>query len=451
MRAKLHYGFLVLLIGSLYLTACDNTTTGGDTFEESFELFTDLEPVQGASNVTAIVNKGEKVQGNFGKAAGSDSWFQIKLSGIESNDIINNGTVGAWCLEWKKNMRSNNDVHEGTKIYSTKGAEKWQPMTYFFSIKNELKRDDPTLTHREFQSVVWTLAGEMGFAPEFDLKKLKDSELPSRLRENGQAIVDKEKVLSIVNRVMSEYKAKAKTSSTTLSPTVMETEGDEQDVIIPDPPPVIEVDTNIFIYFDASGSMNSTLSPLQTMRTTQLKDALLPLYDGDSDAYDQRVQIVSPFDERTMNWFNLGNVTPPTDGNVIVLIFQDEAHTVYHQIPFSNTQTRTSTFDSDISALRTALDGYIADPNKGSAYYRGVIFQVENPLFFSTQTIGEAFQGFVQSYQNGTGNYAPPYGLSDRNEFNYVYDVVDGDLPETYRDLIIQALQDLGFAIPTPA
>jgi len=436
MRAKLHYGFLVFLIGSLLITACDNVNNSGN-FEESFELFTDLEPVQGASNVTAIVNKGEKVQGNFGKAAGSDSWFQIKLSGIESNDIINNGTVGAWCLEWKKNMRSNNDVHEGTKIYSTKGADKWQPMTYFFSIKNELKRDDPTLTHREFQSVVWTLAGEMGFAPEFDLTKLKDSELPSRLRENGQAIVNKEKVLSIVNRVMSEYKTKA--SSTTLSPTVMETEGDEQDVIIPDPPPVIEVDTNIFIYFDASGSMNSTLPRLNTMRNDLLKNALLPFYNNDETEYNNRVNVISNSSERTLGMLNLFN-SYPADGSVVVLVFQDEASSVYHSYSFSDTNSRTFTFETDVAALRSNLSSFVSDPTKGSTYYRGVIFQVDGSCCGY-----QGFTPFIEAIQNGTGNFAPPYGLSDRSEFNYVYDVPDGGAASTYLGLVTQALTDLGF------
>src|SRR6056297_1362709 len=141
MRAKLYYSFLVLLIGSLYLTACDNATTGGDNFEESIQLYTDLEPVPGASNTTAIINRGENVQANFGKAAGADSWFQIKLENIGPNEVINNGTVGAWCIEWKKPLRSDNDVHEGTKIYSTAGSEKWKPMNYFFSIKRDLEKE----------------------------------------------------------------------------------------------------------------------------------------------------------------------------------------------------------------------------------------------------------------------------------------------------------------------
>ena len=445
MRTKLYYSFLVLLVGSLFLTACDTFNKSND-FEESFQVFTDLEPVHGASNVTAVVNRGGDVTPSTSHVAGADSWFKIKLENIGTNDIINNGTVGGWCLEWKKAMRSNNDVHEGTKIYSTEGADKWKPMNYFFSIVRDLKGEDPSLTHREIQSVVWSLAGYMGIAPEFDLTTLSDSELPSRLRANGngEAIVNKEKVISIVNRIKSEYKTASLSSFNAIAPVVMETDGDEQDVIIPDPPPVIEVDTNIFIYFDASGSMNATLFPLQTMRNTQLKDALLPLYDGDGTAYDNRVQVVSWCGincEGTFAVANLEGAAPPADGNIVVLIFQDEAVSRYHPstLSFDPTAPRRPSFDSDITALRSRLDTWAT--TEGTNYYRSVIFQVDGFPGFKT---------FVESVQNGDGNYAPPFGLSDRNEFNYVYDVVDGDTPTTYRDLVIQALQDLGFAIPTP-
>ena len=446
MRAKLYFGFLVLLIGSLYLTACDNATTGSDNFEESIQLYTDLDPISGASNTTAIINRGENVQANFGKAAGSDSWFQVKLQNIGKNDFINNGTTGAWCLEWKKPLRSNNDVHEGIRLYSTAGSDKWKPLNYFFSIKKELEREDPSLTPTEFQSVVWSLAGYIGIAPEFDLNKLENSELPGRLVVDGQLAVNKEKVISIVDRVKSEYASKYK-STTASGSTIMETEGDEQDVIIPDPPPVIEVDTNIFIYFDASGSMDETLSPLQIMRDTQLKSALLPLYDGNETEYDDRVQVISWCDftncERTLDVFNIRGNAPPEDGNIIVLVFQDEARSVYHGSPgfWSINDSRTTTFSNDLTNLRNRLDTFAAD--FGTNYYRGVLFQVIDDGGFG----GPAFKDLFQAVQNGDGSYSGTNGLSDRNEFNYVYDVEDGDTPEAYRDLIIQALQDLGFAI----
>ena len=439
MRTKLYYSFLVLMVGMLPFTACD-TANNNNNFEESFELFTDLDPVQGASNVTAVVNRGGDVTTGNSYVAGADSWFKIKLENVGSNDIINNGTVGAWCLEWKKPMRSSNDVHEGTKLYSTKGADKWLPMNYFFSIRNELKREDPTLTHREFQSVVWALAGDMGIAPEFDLAELDDSDLPSRLRENGngKAIVNKEKVIAIVNQIKRDYRAKV--SSITASPVVMETNGDEQDVIIPDPPPVIEEDTNIFIYFDSSGSMDDTLAPLQEMRDNLLRDALLPFYNDDNAIYDSRVNVIQYGFERTYQMFNIFGATP-ADGNVVVLVFQDEANNVYHGSSgfWSITDPRTFSYDSDLVTLRSRLDSFAT--NFGTNYYRGVLFQVTDDEGFG----GPGFRELFQAVQNGDGNYSGVNGLSDRNEFNYVYDVADGTSANIYLNLVTQALTDLGF------
>ncbi|NGP76918.1 hypothetical protein G3570_09755 [Balneolaceae bacterium YR4-1] len=445
MRANLYYGFLVLLIGSLYLTACDNATSGSDNFGESIQLYTDLEPVPGASNTTAIVNRGDNVKSNFGNTVGANSWFQIKLKNIEKNSFINNGTMGAWCLEWKKPLDSNNDVHEGTKIYSTKGAAKWAPMNYFFSIKNDLIKEDPGITSREIQSVVWSLAGYIGIAPEFDITKLSNNELPARLFDNGQLKVDKNKVVTIVEKVKNEYNLAKFKSEHEQECAVVETNGDQQDVIGCEPPPVIDVNTNIYIYFDDSGSMDRTLAPLETMRDQQLKEALLPLYDGNGTEYDNRVQVITWCDftncERTFKVANLEGAAPPANGNIVVLIFQDEAQTTYHPSTssFDPNAGRSTNFDTDITDLRNRLDTWAT--TEGTNYYRSVIFQVDGY---------PGFKSFIESVQNGVGNYAVPYGLSDRNEFNYVYDVVDGDTPETYRDLIIAALEDLGFDLSTP-
>jgi len=192
--------------------------------------------------------------------------------------------------------------------------------------------------------------------------------------------------------------------------------------------------------------MNSTLSPLETMRSTQLKEALLPLYDGDETAYDSRVNVISWCDftncERTFKVANLEGAAPPADGNVVVLIFQDEAQNTYHPSTFSfdPTATRTTNYETDITDLRNRLDTFAT--TEGTNYYRSVIFQVDG---------FPGFKSLIESVQNGTGNYAVPYGLLDRNEFNYVYDVVDGASPETYRDLIIDALEDLGFDLTPPS
>jgi len=277
-------------------------------------------------------------------------------------------------------------------------------------------------------------------APEFDLTTLSDDELPRRMFVDGELKLQKEKVIQIVERINSEYKVNPEVIDGYGGATVLQTAGDQQNGVIPDPPPTIEEDTNIFIYFDSSGSMNSTLSPLNDMRNTLLKNALLSFYDNNETEYNNRVNVISYGGERTFGMLNLFN-SYPADGNVVVLVFQDEASSVYHGgSSWTTSSTRTTAFDNDIGLLRNNLSSFVSDPNKGSTYYRGVIFQVEG-----NSNNAFNFGPLIQAVQNGTGNYAPPYGLSDRNEFNYSYDVPDGGSAQNYLDLVTQALTNLGF------
>lgn len=201
-------------------------------------------------------------------------------------------------------------------------------------------------------------------------------------------------------------------------------------------PPVIDRDTEIYIYFDSSGSMNSTLAPLRDMRSNLLKAALLPLYDNDEALYDERVQVVSNGSERTFDFLNIEGDAPT--GNVISLVFQDEAHSIYHAINSSwdENSNRTGAFNADITAFRSRLASFPV----GS--YSGVIFQVENEI-----QAGLNFKKLIEYVQNGSGNYAGAFGLSDRPEIGYKYDVLDGSTPQYYLDLIIEALQDLGYQL----
>lgn len=201
-------------------------------------------------------------------------------------------------------------------------------------------------------------------------------------------------------------------------------------------PPTIDRDTEIYIYFDSSGSMNSTLSPLETMRSTLLKEALLPLYDNDEDLFDEKVQVVSRSSERTFQFLDVEGDTPT--GNVISLVFQDEAHAVYHTSTsgWDETSTRTTSFDTDITEFRSRLANFPGNS------YSGVIFQVENEL-----QAGLNYKMLIEYVENGTGNYAGDYGLSDRTEVGFQYDVEDGSTPQYYLDLIIEALQDLGYQL----
>jgi hypothetical protein len=199
-------------------------------------------------------------------------------------------------------------------------------------------------------------------------------------------------------------------------------------------PPVIDANTNIFIYFDSSGSMDSTLEPLQIMRNNLLKAALLPLYGNDEAAYEARVQVIQNTSERTFDFLNIQGNTPA--GNVIALVFQDEAVVGYHSgfASWNVNSPRTNLFESDITTLRSRLSSF------SSNYYRGVVFQVTNP-----SDAGANFKTFIKAVETGQGNYAGNYGLSDRTDIGYVYDVDDGNSAQYYQDLIIEALRDLGY------
>jgi len=197
---------------------------------------------------------------------------------------------------------------------------------------------------------------------------------------------------------------------------------------------VINEDTFIYLYFDSSGSMDDTLAPLQIMRDTLLKDALLPFYNDDEALYNSRVVIVEQSDERTLDMLNVNGVLPPEANNIISLVFQDEASTVYtpSQVSFNPAASRQPQYDTDLSVFRNRLNNFAID------FYFGVVFQV-------VPNSGNAFENFLLAVENGVSNYAGVNGLSDKSEVIYNYNVNDGDTPEYYLDLVTQALIDLGF------
>lgn len=218
MQLKHLTGVLLFLLGIGLFSACNNNLSNDD-LEESFELITGLEEIPEANNITATINRGQNV--------GTDSWFQIDLKNIGSNGKIANGLVEGWCLEWRKPLRANNDVHNGIKAYSTLNNDKWKPLNYFFSIKNDLMREDKSLTASDIQAVVWTIAGDMDIAPKFDVTRLSNSELPSRLITNGEPNFSKEKVTSIISRVRQEYNS---VPFDGFNGNVLVTSDDEQDI-----------------------------------------------------------------------------------------------------------------------------------------------------------------------------------------------------------------------------
>ena len=224
--------------------------------------------------------------------------------------------------------------------------------------------------------------------------------------------------------------------------------------VCPEPAPVTIVETTqINIWFDASGSMNTTLTPLQQMAAGNLKDCLVQFYDNDPAKYDQYVRVRSFTNERT---FERALQPPSISGatNCINIIFQDESAppstaAYCRQYPWSPAQATTSFFDYDIRNLRDALT------NNSVGYITPIVFQVDE--FYSGQQV-YYFQEFLKTVENGGivgGQYELPKNLSDlKDQFKFYYDVQDGvsyaSNPNYYRDLIIQAINDLGFSITCP-
>jgi hypothetical protein len=200
---------------------------------------------------------------------------------------------------------------------------------------------------------------------------------------------------------------------------------------------VINKNTKIYIYFDSSGSMNSTLSPLQIMRDNLLKNRLLPLYGNDGVAYDNNVKVISNGNERTFEFLNMQGQSAP-EGNVIVLVFQDEANSIYHSNSINN---RTTAFSADIQALKTRIANNFGTNNPN--YYRGVVFQVDGD---------GVFRQLMSAVETGShASYPSQYNLQSEvstGKVIFKYDVPDGDTPANYLDRVIAALQQLGYNIP---
>lgn len=203
----------------LFLSTCKDNVS--PDIEDSLELFAGLELIPEASETVVTINKGTD--------EANDGFFTISVGNIQSNTLLTPGTHEAWCLEWKKNLRSSGDVHRDVKWYSSGSNEKWKPLNYFFSIRDELKNDDPELTFREIQAIVWVLAGEMGIAPEFDVMNLPVDQLPSRLRSNGEADLSRDRVAGIARMVMQN----APGATIPLSGMIAQTADDEQDIFVP--------------------------------------------------------------------------------------------------------------------------------------------------------------------------------------------------------------------------
>lgn len=204
-----------------YLVACSDNTTDNLQFDEELQVFTDLEPVEGTSNLVVNLKRGENV--------GIDSWFVFNFRNIEEDAILPNGEMKGWCVEWNKPIQANNTDHTDINALSTLNNEKWKDLNYFLNIKDELQEADPELTFRDIQAVIWSLIG----IPEFNLDELSDADLPARLLDaNGIAAFSREKVNVIVDSVKQNSPAFTVEEGDRYA-ILLETGGDKQNLMAP--------------------------------------------------------------------------------------------------------------------------------------------------------------------------------------------------------------------------
>ncbi|MEX0608511.1 MAG: hypothetical protein WD016_13985 [Balneolaceae bacterium] len=318
---------LTLFISMLILfSACDYPT---EPDGENYDLFHELELVEGAGDIQVTIKQGS--------AVGRDAYFEFDIDNLTDNPFIAPGTYEGWCIEWTKPIAQNGDVHQNLKMYSTFGKEKYKSLNYFLNIKEKLKSEDPELTFKEFQAVIWTITE----GPEFDLNSLADEKLPPRLLKNGTPDFSKEKVLAIVENVRANASAFEYNSNSTYA-LFISTNEQEQDVMVPTDPPAETVSHGYL-----EGVTPENVAPEMAERTYPVIQANWNGPGGDSRWLARNLGATEDPNSLTDGWpesagwyfqFNFRQGLFPTLGN-------DEV--VENHVPGDNTGSQNSELDSD--------------------------------------------------------------------------------------------------------
>lgn len=219
-------------------------------------------------------------------------------------------------------------------------------------------------------------------------------------------------------------------------------------------PPLISNTTEINVWFDNSGSMNTTLAGLNEMinsSTQSLRECLLPIYNNDLALYNERVKVHTMFDqggawnynERFIRCLGEGrNFQRTADTNVtqvINLTFADESNVYGYgsSIQFDN-QSREPQFDTDVAYTRNQQATLSYD-------VRGTQFRVSTG---NNQYPG--FRGLSQATFVNNGVYQPNNNLADYygTKYNVNLDTLPGQSGLYYRNLVVAALNALGLNVP---
>lgn len=205
---------------------------------------------------------------------------------------------------------------------------------------------------------------------------------------------------------------------------------------------------------------NTGISPLiSDMYHGVLKDLLLPYYDGDEGLYYSRVvlhegqsQIDRPFQRmgvrstghpNTVNIMFIDRVSflyiPHNDSDGDLLNYSYWHNAYYEGEP----SFRQDTFESDMGNLRAGL------ANPDNEPIRGKLFVVKDDLHDQqhSQSGSYVMQLLFKSVEQGLGDYAPPWGLSDYGQIEFGYNLEMYQPEGYYADFTHQFLKELGIEI----
>lgn len=198
---------ITILMGILFaFSACKPSTDTG--IEESFREIKKVTPISGVDIESMEINKKDN----------QDNFLTVQLNdGVERE---------AWCIEWNEEQAFG--IQNGASLYSTSSHEDWKELNYFMSIKDDLRADDPELTAREIQVIIWSLIDN----PSFDVDKISEyEEIDPRIYKDGQPLFDVQKVKDIVSRVKTDLASLKNKKKNSRKPGLTVIENDGQTII----------------------------------------------------------------------------------------------------------------------------------------------------------------------------------------------------------------------------
>ena len=181
---------VTILLLFLTLTSCNSSTSADDNLSDTLDPVEEVIPITGGESATIVVNRG------------TDHYFKLDFSNISANESISNSTDNpGYCIDWQTPIDSDGGIYTNVALFSTFNVEKWNRLNYLFNIVDDLKNDDPDLTYRETQAVIWALRG----IPEFDVDDVPTADLPSRMRTDGEPNFSIQKVKNILGILEAGY------------------------------------------------------------------------------------------------------------------------------------------------------------------------------------------------------------------------------------------------------